>query len=420
MNRRQWLHLAAVLALSLLARAVLFNYVGIWGDAGFYIYDARLINNGLTPYVDFVGRSPLFNYAYAYTAALLGNSMVTLRSFIALWWILCLFPVYYIAEQIHGHRAGVAAGAVMQLTPFMIIYGYWANTQSLAALLVISGLAGLVWRDGDPVGFGIAGIAIGAAFLSRRSMITIPGAVGLYTLYLAYDDRDIRLLVARGGAAIGAFCLPLAVGYLMLANWRVEMAFAFAETHGWGLIASSGRGGFPLLTDAEPPAVENQIKRGRIPIFNDFCQMCGSWTARTFAKTTLVTTPAIGPLLWYFRDWTDRWFSDRLRDYTFGILLLLGGYAIVKAMLAGFYMRPFVALTLIGFGLLAFRTPAVSRRILYHRYMVLMLLCLTGLATGYLYRNRVLHTYYFSDFFPFLSVVVGVVAVAIWEAMADE
>jgi len=125
-DRRHALHLGALLALIVAVRYVLFPHVGIWGDAGFYIYDARLINRGLTPYVDFVGRSPLFNYAYAGVAQYAGNTMPVLRVFIAVFWVLCIFPVYYIAREIDGHAAGLAAAATMGLTPFMLVYGYWA------------------------------------------------------------------------------------------------------------------------------------------------------------------------------------------------------------------------------------------------------------------------------------------------------
>jgi len=419
MRRREWAHLAGVLGAALLVRAVLFRYVGIWGDAGFYISDAGLINQGLTPYVDFIGRSPLFNYAFAYIAGVFGNEMEVLRAFIAFWWLLCLFPVYWIPRQIHGHRAGVAAGAAMQLTPFMLVFGYWANTQSLAALLAVLAVASVVWRE-DRVGFALAGVFLGAAFLSRRSVITILGAVLLYAGYRAWERRAPVAMVRQQASAGAGFLAVLMVGYLMLADWRPGLALAFAETHGWGLISSAGRGGFPLLTTTDPPDVTNQLREGRIPIFNDLCQMCGAWTARTFAKTTLVTVPVIGPMLWYFRDWSDRWFSDRLRDYTFGVLLLLAAYGIYSALMAGFYLRPFVALVLVVFGVLAFRTPAIDRSILYHRHMVFCGLCLGGLSAGYVYRNRVLHTYYFSDFFPFLSVMVGVVAVAAWEVMDGE
>lgn len=418
MNRRHATHLCLLIAATVAIRALLFKYVGIWGDAGFYIYDARLINQGLTPYVDFIGRSPLFNYGYAYTAAVFGNTMATLRAFIALWWLLSIVPVYYIAREIHGHAAGLAAGAVLALTPFMLVYGYWANTQSLAAFLTVSGLAALVWRE-DSIGYLLAGVGIGLAFLSRRSVIVIFGAVGFYAIYRAWATAAPRDSLVNGIATIVGFSLPLGLGYLMLANWRPEMALAFAETHGWGLISSSGRGGFPLLTDTERPSVTNRIENGRIPIFNDLCQMCGSWTARTFAKTTLVTTPVIGPMFWYFRDWSDRWFSDALRDYTFGVLLMLAGYAVYSALSAGFYLRPFVAIVLVGFGVLAFQTPAIDRDILYHKHMVLSGLCLIALSAGYLYRNRVLHTYYFSDFMPYLSILVGVVAVAGWEVMDE-
>ena len=420
MNRRELAHLTGLFLAVLAARYVLFTAVGLWGDLGFYTYDAMLINEGQTPFVDFIGRSPLFNYAFAAVVDWLPVSpVVLLRAFIALWWLLAGVPVYLLGRRIHSHAGGLAAGAIMQLSPFMLVYGYWTNTQSLAALLAISGVAILVYRE-DWIGFGVAGLALGIAFLSRRSVITVLGALGVYALYQLTQHREVRSTVFQGVSVVVGFLAPLGAGYLLLADFDPGLTLAFAETHAWGLISSSGRGGFPLISEATPPETSRDLSRGHIPIFHDICQRCGYWTARTFAKTSLVTVPIVAPLLFYFRDITDRYFSDAHRDYTFGVLLALLGYGVYHALAAGYVIRVGAIISLVLFGFVAFWSDGIDRSVLYDDQMVLLLLVLTSLAAGYLYRNRILHTYYFLDFMPYLSVVAGVLYAEAWAVIGDE
>lgn len=419
MNRRHAAHLAGLLAVAVAVRYVLFPYVGVWGDFGFYTYDSYLINEGQMPFVDFIGRSPLFTFTFAAVIRWVpGDHALLLRTFVAGWWVVAGVPVYVIARHIHGHLAGLVAVAVLELSPFMLTYGFWANTQSLAAVLAVSGIAVLVVRE-DHVGYAAAGLGCGAAFLARRSVIVILAGVGLYICWLGWRDRDIQAVVTRSVAAIAAFVGALAVGYLGFARGDVGLAVALAETHAWGLVSSSGRGGFPLITEAHPPPFLNRLKQGRIPIFNAVCQLCGSWTARTFAKTTIVAAPILAPMGYYGRDIAARYFTDAHRDYLGGILLILVAYGLVRAAGAGFYLRVgvVVALLLVAVGIAL--GPRLDRTVLYDRRVALLLCILFGLTAGYLYRNRILHTYYFADFLPYLAVVVGIVIVEARDAVTE-
>lgn len=403
MNRRR--QLATLILAAIAVRTLLFDWVGIWGDMGFYTYDARLILEGKRPYIDFIGRSPLFNYLFAPVYAVAENKVRALRWFIVAWWIACIPPVYGIARRIHSHRAGIIAGAVLALTPFSLVYGMWANTQGLAAFLAICSLYALVRRETVSM-YAVAGGLMGLAYLSRRSVIAIAAGVGLWTVY---QRRDVAEVAARSAAAGVGFAIAIFSGYLLLSYGDPGTAVKLFETHAVGLISSSGRGGFPLLTEATPPPVTNSLASGRVPIFNDVCQLCGAWTARTFAKTLLVTLPIAGWVFWYLRDWVSHYFSDFLRDVLAGALLTLAGYAVVVSLAAGFPIRVGAVLTLVGFSYLAWRIGGLDRAILYDRHVTLFLFTAGALSAAYLYRNRALHTYYFMDFVPLLSVVAGVV-----------
>lgn len=406
MNRRHCAHVVVVVALAVAVRAVLFHHVGIWGDAGYYTYDAMLINDGQTPFIDFIGRSPLFNYAYAWWASVFGRGMVTLRAFIVFWWLLAGVPVYVIGRRVGDHAVGLASLVVFELSPFMLIYGFWANTQSLAAFLAACGVAAvLVLRDWR--GYGLAGLALGTAFLSRRSVIVVLGAVGLYALWVGWSDREIQAPVGRGVALVSGFGAVLAVGYLLLARGDPSMAVKFAETHAWGLISSQGRGGFPLISEAAPAEPLGRLESGRVPIFNDLCQLCGEWTVRVFVKTTVASVVAFGPLLYYARDWFERAVPGELHWWASSGVLAIAAYACLVTIRAGYPVRVGVVVGLVGFGYVVARTGMPDASVLYGRQITLPGLVVLALAAGYLYRNRVIHTYYFADFMPFLAVIAG-------------
>jgi len=132
-RRREAAQLAGVLLIGLVLRAVLVDWVGIWVDHGFYAYDSRLILEGKRPFVDFLGRSPLWLYLYAAVRSVVGYSPTALRAFVMAGWLITALPVYGLAREIGDHTAALVTVGVFWLLPFGVIYGMWANTMSVAA-----------------------------------------------------------------------------------------------------------------------------------------------------------------------------------------------------------------------------------------------------------------------------------------------
>lgn len=419
MIRRECRHLAIVYAAAILLRVILYDKVAIWGDMGFYQYDARLILQEGTPFIDFLGRSPVFNYLYAAAAAIFGRSTPLIRGFMHFWWLLTSIFVYLIARRVRGHRTGLGGLGAFLFAPFALAYGSWANTQSVAAFFGIVGVY-LIVRSRSVQSYALAGAMLGIAYLSRRSIIVILFAVWLYTAYyyMWYGSESFlqaaRRFVVRNVAVFGGFLVAVFAIYGAMAGFDPTTTWALFEVHTVNLFISYGRGGYPLI-GVDAPIVTNELGSGYIPIFNDLCQMCGAWTARTFAKTIIVTIPVVALLWFYMRDLTDYYFQTREKQYMFGVLGILGVYGMVTAWFAGYYIRTFVAVSAVLFAVVAYRTDSIEREILYDRDVQLVLVVLLGLAAGYLYRRRVLHTYYFMDFWPYLSVLAGVVAVRGWE-----
>lgn len=416
MNRRQHelSQVAVVFAAGILARIVLFDVVGVWGDFGFYIYNSRLILEGQTPFIDFVGRSPLFIYTYAWLRGVIGHPIPLLRSYVIFWWVMAGVPVYLIARQIADHRTGLVALVLYLLAPFSLAYGMWANTQSLAAFLAISGLYVLIKYE-SLRGYALVGVLFGLAFLSRRSVVVLFPAIVLWAGLRVYrSETNARGAVLSVAVLFSTAGITLLLAYFAIAGGDLARAFGLAEIHAVNLIASTGRGGYPLLEAGPVPPVQNQLNFGRIPIFNDICQLCGAWTARTFAKTLLVTAPVVGVLAVYFRDITDRYFTSAHMQYLFGILAVLGLYAAVRALIAGYHIRAVTAISLALFVVFAYRTERLDSATLYGHGNALLVIVLLGFAAGYLHRNRLLHTYYFMDFWPAVAILAGVVGVAAW------
>jgi len=406
MNRRHIAHVAGLLALAVAVRAVLFEYAGIWGDWGFYVYNAGVLNEGQMPFVDFIARSPLLMQTYALVSPL-GNQAYLFRAFVVAWWLLTALPVYLIAREIQEHRAGIASLCVYLFAPFAVTYGFWGNTQSMAAFLLMTALYVVVRRE-TYLTYGVFGVLVGMAFLARRSVVVVFGAIALYLLWQWYrSEIDFTAVFWRASMAYTAFALTLAVGYLWLAQWHVGRAMAFYEIHAVNLFFSSGRGGFPLLGTPPNPAVD-VATTNKVPVIHSLCQRCGAWTARTFAKTLVLTTPIVGPLLYYCRDWVRRWFTTRDVQYLVGILGALALYAVIVAVQHGFYVRTLAVVAMALFAVFVYQSDRAPTSLLYHKHMVLLLCILLAFSAGYLYRARLLHTYYFMDFLPALSIVSGV------------
>jgi len=406
--------LAAIIAVGGFLRIALFEHVGIWLDHGFYSYDSRLILKGQTPFVDFLGRSPLFLYGYAAVRAVVGYSPASLRAFIGVLWLLTTLPVYGLAREILDHRGGLTAAWLFAWLPFGLVYGQWSNTMSMAALLATSALYLLATRDRGAC-WAVAGGLLAAAFLARRSVVVL-GVVVLVVLAVkvrreeyAWPDAGLRL-----SATIAGGLVVLATGYVLLARFNLQSAVAIAEIHAVNLFVSTGRGGWPLIGTTTPTPT-NELSSGFIPVLNHLCNLCGRWTARTLAKGLLVAVSVTGLLTGVsLRYVSRRWMDKQHREYLVAAMLAVALYAVVLAAWAGFWPRVAVNIILLTFCVLAWRVEFPPARLTARPALLVTVTGLLAYAGGYLYRARALHVYYGMDLWPLLCVLAGVVAVVIW------
>jgi len=422
MNRRHISHLVALLLGSLLLRYLLIPYVGVWGDFGFWAWDARQIAAGQQPFIDFTGRSPLAVYLLAVVVDAVGLSVYSMRTTVLVLWTLTGVPVYAMARYLSGHRAGLVAVAAFALTPYPLVYGMWLNSQSMMAVFAASAIALLLYRETHAV-YAVGGVLFGLAFLSRRSVIVVCVAVGLWTAWRQYRTQAglaaaVGGLATRGSLMLGAFLGTLGVGYYFTAGGYLPHAIEIYSIDFVGLFLTLGNGSYPIV-GVDLPRATPRIEEGRIPILNNLCGLCTAWTPRIALKMVILSLPVIGVFWVTMRDLTDRYFIPRDTQYMYGVLGLFGLYGAVKSLALGFPVR-FLAIVALGaFALTAYRFTAERELSDRHPGAVLLWAVVAMLVVGYLYRNRKLHVYYLMDFWPFFSVLAGVVGVRAWGRLSQ-
>lgn len=419
----RFVHVGAVFLFALALKIYFFHKVGVFGDFGYWAYDSRMIMNGLTPFVDFPGRSPLMVYLLAVVRTALGDvlgPLVTLRATVVVLWLLASLPVYAIGQTIHGHRAGLVAMLAFTSAPFGLVYGMWLNSQSLGALLSLTAVVLILRRADDVWPFAAAGGLVGLAFLSRRATIVVLGGIGFWTMWYLADESDWdsvaywRALLGRGVATASAFLVALLVGYVGVAGGDLGLAWSIFELDFLGLFQTGGRGAYPVVgVDVQPPTPD--IEGGGIPILNDFCPGCGAWTARRGLKILILSTPVAGFFAAWVRDWVDELYSRRVQMYLVGIFGPLLGYAIYLAAVKSFPYRIAAIVAFIIFGVAVWRAPKIEKEILYHPGMRFLLITMSLMIVSYLARNRRIIVYYMMDNWGYMCAAAGVLAVALWD-----
>jgi len=192
------IHLLVIVLLALAVRLTwaLQDRV-VWGDEPFYLWLGKnwLTGQGysFTGYPD-VHHTPLYPFLTGILYLLIGDLDWASR----IWYVIMgtglVVPVYWIGRRMYGHRAGIVAGFLVAIYPALTaaILRWGTMTEPPYYLFVYAGLyAALLALDEDrPLTWGLAGLALGLAYLTR------PEAIGYFLLFGGYL-ATIRLLQRR-------------------------------------------------------------------------------------------------------------------------------------------------------------------------------------------------------------------------------
>jgi hypothetical protein len=278
-----------VLGLCLLALAGYFCHLDAWrmnDDEGDFFYQVWRMSEGEVPYRDFLtSQTPVFLYAGAWVARVLGPSSFALRATSVTMMLLTGLILYATVRRLSGPRAGLLTLIVFFLHPH--IYQQGRLFMSEACMLVFSalGLYSFTRAEGHGAGwwYTLSGVAFALSALSKLfGLLPLVGCLLFLGWELLTDARSRQRSLLGGGLMLGA-CLGVMV--LMLGGLSLAAPGLYdalighhlqqGEQLGWLQVLDKGLGLFvdylrhyPLfLVPALFAAVREVLRRGRGAIF---------------------------------------------------------------------------------------------------------------------------------------------------------
>lgn len=282
--------LVVILIIGVLLRLLLFDYVPVNYDAGYYLYDASQILSGKRPIVDFFSRSPLFHYIFASGLILGFSPLITGRIMMIFTAVVLAVSCYILGTRIHSHNAGIYAAALVMITPLSLVWGLWIKTEHLAALSAI--LAAAVYLPQQDSNILLrypltVGTLLGTGFLIRRTTIVY---LGLFVMFGAvYRMRINRSTITTGLsesiAITGSFGITVLFGYLLLANFQVDVVARVFRAHFLSFL--------PILSPEGPNTANGVYNAGLFDFIFFFCQTCTDRTVSIVTQAILLLIPPI-------------------------------------------------------------------------------------------------------------------------------
>lgn len=407
-------HVGGVLVAGVLLRWLLYHSIAIRGDLGYWLLDGQYIVSGQTPFVDFIGRSPAFLYAYAGAIQAFGESLAVFRWFVAVLWLAVGVALYALAREAGGHRAGLITLAAATLTPIPVAYTFFSSSQSLGVFAVAVGLWVIVrWRSVSAYAF--AGALVGVAFLSRRTMVlALPAVASWLALAAMRGGIDWRLAARRALAHGGGFAAALSVAYLAIAGGSPDTAIDLFIVHFVNLFVTTGAGGVPLLSMSDA-VMNGEMVSGTA--WTPIRSLLDYRSQLALVATLIGGSTLLLGLADYLRAASDYW----LREYDRVLILTMGvvvaGLAGAQAVVGDLWYRVIWLQALIIAVVALRQRDRLAVETLLHPALALPVICFAWILLGYLVRPNLLAAYYAMDYMLFLAVPAGVAAVRWWPSL---
>jgi uncharacterized membrane protein len=188
LGRREWSrpgYLQGVLLVSLLGLAVrglLLDFTPLWSDEAFM---AILMRRSLPAIIDVVHNDnhPPLQYLLVWATTRLGNSAVWLRLPSVLAGTAAVPLAAALGRRVGGDRAGIASGAVVAVTPLLVLWSRDARMYALATSMILA-MALALWR------------AVERPSPGRVVLYGLTVLVGLYSHYLVALAVPAHLVAA--------------------------------------------------------------------------------------------------------------------------------------------------------------------------------------------------------------------------------
>lgn len=261
--------------------AFLFRYIyardlPVTYDEGNYLYDGATLLRGHLAGGDGYVKAPLVIGWVALWQWLLGHTVIAGRMSAVFISSFTIFPLYVLARELWGKRAGFMAAALWASAGAAIVSGIYVHTQALALFFGVWGLSALLsalrghtphltffTEDKVPSGAGwffFSGVLLGLGVASRKSILAL-GLVPL--LFIAIEGKTIKArgqhIVWVGAGFLSVIILFMLAAYLVYGVVGIQEAIGFNSAED-GL---SGSGG------ADPDQILAYSIRGMTPFFRE-------------------------------------------------------------------------------------------------------------------------------------------------------
>jgi 4-amino-4-deoxy-L-arabinose transferase-like glycosyltransferase len=269
-----WLILLTILGI--VARLIYAVELPVTNDEGNYLYDARTLLNGGLAGGDGYVKAPLVIIWIAFWQLIGGTTLLMGRLSSIVIAALTAWPIYIIARELWGRKAGLCAATVWSLLGVTTVFGIYVHTQPLSIFWGVSGIAVLLigirkleeargslqnkaiqrslwWMYG-------AGLLLGVGVVSRKSILAL-GLVVLLSIIVGVKNwrYKIKSLIAVG---VG-FALILSM--FLLVSWMVYGPEGFWEATGF----NSAADGLGAVEESEKDQVRAYSLRGMTPFFRE-------------------------------------------------------------------------------------------------------------------------------------------------------
>ena len=218
------------------------------------ISTARCISCNTGTLVHDAFRVPGFPILIAAVFKLFGPSLLAVRLLQALLGTATVALTYFVARRIVSSRAAIVASAIVAIYPALLLYSVYLMAETLFSFLIM--LAVFLWLKRRGWAAGLAGLALGAAALTRSVGLAVVAAIVINELWRVLNRHEVARTF-RSAVNPAALCLGVALVLLPWAmrNYAIYHRLVLTDTSSGVNVAL---GNYPGATGRHPglPAVD--------------------------------------------------------------------------------------------------------------------------------------------------------------------
>ncbi|HET8679716.1 MAG TPA: glycosyltransferase family 39 protein [bacterium] len=205
-EKREFLAVAAVLGLAVLARLEHLGTRTLWGDEGFALDLARRGFFDLLTHLRGTDAHPLGYYVMlSYWIRTVGEDLAMMRALSAIFGVAAVALTWWLGRRLFSPAVGVGAAALMALNPFQIFASNELRMYMPLEFLVLASTL-ILWRARSERGYGwwlAYGASLAAmAYISYYAFLLMPAHLVWILLHEKPREALRRMGVALGTAAV--------------------------------------------------------------------------------------------------------------------------------------------------------------------------------------------------------------------------